>query len=81
MVKLYRDPWGENIFTHSPPSGNFSSSPAMVGNTVTLGSDGSEDRVHILERQVHDLKRQLYRTRAHVSSLFCSYNLCIVQTE
>lgn len=67
-MKLYRDPWGENIFTHhSPGSGNFSSSPAVLGHTVTLTADGPEDRVHILERQVNDLKRQLYRTRVHVS--------------
>lgn len=67
MGKLYKDPLGENIFTQAPPSGNFSSTPAAMAHSVN--ADGPDDKVHFLERQVKDLKRQLYRAR--VSILNC----------
>ena len=52
MVRLYKDPKGEKIFTHEGQS------VALSGGN---GLGTKDDKVHILEKQVRDLQRQLLK--------------------
>ncbi len=69
MVRLYKDPGGELIFTHHAPTNGTVVSPPSHPLPSKSIDHPTEDKVQSLERQVRALQSDLekYRTKVGVT--------------
>ncbi len=70
MVRLYKDPRGELIFTHHAPTNATLTSPIVVSNQpahYNKSIDMSDDKLQSLEKQVKSLELELSKYQHQVS--------------
>lgn len=64
VYKLYKDPWGEKIFTNEHGTGANALTGTGAGActvTATLGSD--DNRVHVLESRLRQVEMELRKCK------------------